>query len=182
MKKLQNLCYPGNGHGNTSRLGYQFLARLQCNMAAEGELHVDEAECENDVDLTQEEARSFKNQKGASLKVSNFKEERENRLSFLIFRDFLLHTRTVIEERAKSKVHSGEEHVLYADDQGYLFGEFYEQIQKNEEVGFEGELSDELNLTESDSDHEKTAQNAETEIVVVPSRRFVREITKENMK
>lgn len=149
-------------------------------MAAEGELHVDEAECENDVDLPQEEARSYKNKKGASLKVS--KEERENRLSFLIFRDFLLHTRTVIEERAKSKVHSGEEHVLYADDQGYLFGEFYEQIQKNEEVGFEGELSDELNLTESDSDHEKTAQNAETEIVVVPSRRFVREITKENVK
>ena len=180
MKKLQNLCYPGNGHGNTSRLGYQFLARLQCNMAAEGELHVDEAECENDVDLPQEEARSFKNQKGASLKVS--KEERENRLSFLIFRDFLLHTRTVIEERANCKVHSGEEHVLYADDQGYLLGEFYEQIQKNEEVGFEGELSDELNLTESGSDHEKTAQNAETEIVVVPSRRFVREITKENVK
>lgn len=151
-------------------------------MAAEGELHVDEAECENDVDLPQEEARSFKNKKGASLKVSKLKEERENRLSFLIFRDFLLHTRTVIEERAKSKVHSGEEHVLYADDQGYLFGEFYEQIQKNEEAGFEGELSDELNLMESDSDHEKTAQNAETEIVVVPSRLFVREITKENMK
>ena len=67
-------------------------------MAAEGELHVDEAECENDVDLPQEGARSFKNQKGASLKVS--KEERENRLSFLIFRDFLLHTRTVIDRKS----------------------------------------------------------------------------------
>ena len=153
-------------------------------MAAEVELHVDEAECENDVDLPEKEARSFKNQKGASLNVPKFKEERENRLSFLIFRDFLLHTRTVTQERAKSTVHSGEEHVnvVYADDKGYLLGEFYEQIQKNEEFGFEGELSDELNLTQSDSDPGKTAQNAETEIVVVPSRRFVREITKENMK
>lgn len=153
-------------------------------MAAEVELHVDEAECENDVDLPEKEARSFKNQKGASLNVSKFKEERENRLSFLIFRDFLLHTRTVTQERAKSTAHSGEEHVnvVYADDKDYLLGEFYEQIQKNEEVGFEGELSDELNLTQSDSDPGKTAQNAETEIVVVPSRRFVREITKENMK
>ena len=60
-------------------------------------------------------------------------------------------------------------------------GEFYRNQESDEDVGFAGDLAQEFNLIPSDSvgDQKRTFTNTNDElgIRVVPSERFVREIT-----
>ena len=149
-----------------------------------------EVEGQNDVGFSEEKGEiTLKDKKIESMKVSRADEKREKRLCFLLYRDFLLHTRSLAEDRATKDCSSTrcgaadeneKNHGLYADDEGYLVGEIYAQRENDEELGFEGELSNELNLIQSDKegDIQRTFQDTEPEIVVVPSKRFVREITK----
>lgn len=145
----------------------------------------DSVESENDLDFSAVDVKSSKNPKRETSANANAKDERERRLCFLVYRDFLRYaTSGTCDDRDKRKqaekaVTDDDNYGLYADDKGYLQGEIYRELESEEEYGFAGDLAQELNLMPPDNvaDHERTLQDAEPEIIVVPSARFVREIS-----
>ncbi len=153
-------------------------------------------------DFSTEKRKSSRDPKAASLKHSTRTRSLQNaewktRFPYLPFRHFLLHTRSIYDKQTgvdlsppkKKKSKREELEGIYADDKGYLQGEIYEDLESDEELGFTGEVCKKLNLMPSDSlaDHERNTESLRTdlqtgdhipEIIVVPSARFVREITK----
>ena len=100
----------------------------------------------------------------------------------LVVWKFLLQTRLALDRQtANDKAQDINDEGHYADDKSYLQGEFYRNQESDEDVGFAGDLAQEFNLIPSDSvgDHKRTFANTNDElgIRVVPSERFVREIT-----
>lgn len=96
--------------------------------------------------------------------------------------NFLLQTRLALDRQtANDKAQDINDEGHYADDKSYLQGEFYRNQESDEDVGFAGDLAQEFNLIPSDSvgDQKRTFTNTNDElgIRVVPSERFVREIT-----
>ena len=163
-------------------------------MAAEVLSFADRGDSDNEDNFPEEKDESLKDPKFASSKVLDRKEKRERKRFLLYYRDFLLHARSVKDRHStkdssptqSGEVEDGEENYgLYADDKGYLQGEIYRQVENDEEFGFAGELSQELNLIHENAhvschvdaaDLQRTFQDAEPEILVVPNKRFVREI------
>lgn len=164
-------------------------------MAAEEEvLSSGSAESESGDDFPAVEKKLSKERKhGPSAKVRT-KDEWRRRFCFSSYRDYLLHLRSVGDKQTakddsstqRGKAERDENYGLYADDKGYLQGEIYGDAESDEEVGFAGDLSQELNLMPSSPDNlidkERTLQDAEPEIFVVSSQRFVREISQGKQK
>ena len=157
-------------------------------MAAKVSGFADSGESDSsDDNFPEEKEKSLTDPHFASKKVLDPKEKRERRRFFLCYRDFLLHVKSVNDRQTtkdssttqSGEAEEGEENYgLYADDKGYLQGEIYRQLENDEELGFAGELSQELNLIPSDAtDLQGTFQDSEPEILVVPNKRFVREIS-----
>ena len=162
-------------------------------MAAEVSGFADNGESDSsDDNFSEEKEKSLTDPNFTSKKVLDPKEKQERRRFFLCYRDFLLHVRSVSDRHTtkdssttqSGEAEEGEENYgLYADDKGYLQGEIYGQVENDEELGFAGELSQELNLIPSDNVHfdvadlQGTFQDTEPEILVVPNKRFVREIS-----
>ena len=167
-------------------------------MAAKVSGFADSGESDSsDDNFSEEKEKSLTDPHFASKKVLDPKEKRERRRFFLCYRDFLLQVRSVNErqttkdssETQSGEAEEGEENYgLYADDKGYLQGEIYRQLENDKELGFAGELSQELNLIPSDNAHvdvtdlQGTFQDSEPEILVVPNKRFVREISPRKKK
>lgn len=150
---------------------------------------------ESDDNLSAEEDKLLEASKCTTSKVLDPKEKRERSIYFSVYRDFLLYTRSATTtEDCSSPTQNGEteddekSHSFDVDDKGYLRGEFFEQAENDEELGFAGDLSQELNLMNSDNDGDvdlhssRTFQDSEPEIRVVPSSRFVKEISDGNSK
>ena len=128
---------------------------------------------------------SWTDSKGLSRTNEGVKEKLRRKFCLLSYGNFLLQTRLALDTQTahdncdKAQGINDEGH--YADDKSYLQGEFYRNQESDEDVGFAGDLAQEFNLIPSDSvgDHKRTFANINDElgIRVVPSERFVREIT-----
>ncbi|XP_078369102.1 uncharacterized protein LOC144653060 [Oculina patagonica] len=154
------------------------------------------------TDFSTEKRKSSQDPKASSLKHSTRTRSLQNaewktRFPYLPFRHFLLHTRSINDKQTgvdlspPKKKKREELEGIYADDKGYFQGEIYEELGSDEELGFMGDVCKKLNLMPSDSlaDHEIHSKDTESlrtdlqtddhtpEIIVVPSARFVREIT-----
>ena len=158
-------------------------------MAAKDE---DSSEVESDEDFSAAKKESLTDPKGQPSTNKNPKEEWKNNFCFLSYGNFLLQRRLVLDGQTAKEVKDNcsptqsrkaedkENYGYYADDKGYLQGEIYGELESDDEIGFEGDLAEELNLMPADNvtNNKRTLQNAsELEILVVPNARFVREIT-----
>lgn len=133
----------------------------------------------SDDECLEAKKKSWADLKGLSRTNEGIKEELKRKFCLLSYGNFLLQTRLALDSQtAKEQDINDEGH--YADDKSYLQGEFYGNQESDEDVGFAGDLAQEFNLIPSDNvgDHKRTfANNYELGIRVVPSERFVREIT-----
>lgn len=126
--------------------------------------------------------KSWTDSKGLSRTNEGIKEKLRRKFCLLSYGNFLLQTRLALERQTANDQGQNINHEgHYADDKSYLQGEFYRDQESDEDVGFAGDLAREFNLIPSDSvgDHKRTFANINDElgIRVVPSERFVREIT-----
>ena len=126
--------------------------------------------------------KSWTDSKGLSRTNEGVKEKLRRKFCLLSYGNFLLQTRLVLDRQtANDKAQDINDEGHYADDKSYLQGEFYRNQESDEDVGFAGDLAQEFNLIPSDSvgDQKRTFTNTNDElgIRVVPSERFVREIT-----
>ena len=124
--------------------------------------------------------KSWTDSKG--LTNEGIKEKMRRKFCLLSYGNFLLQTRLALDRQtANDKAQDINDEGHYADDKSYLQGEFYRNQESDEDVGFAGDLAQEFNLIPSDSvgDQKRTFTNTNDElgIRVVPSERFVREIT-----
>ena len=127
--------------------------------------------------------KSWTDSKG--LTNEGIKEKMRRKFCLLSYGNFLLQTRLALDRQTANdncdKAQDINDEGHYADDKSYLQGEFYRNQESDEDVGFAGDLAQEFNLIPSDSvgDHKRTFANINDElgIRVVPSERFVREIT-----
>ena len=124
--------------------------------------------------------KSWTDSKG--LTNEGIKEKMRRKFCLLSYGNFLLQTRLALDRQtANDKAQNINDEGHYADDKSYLQGEFYRNQESDEDVGFAGDLAQEFNLIPSDSvgDQKRTFTNINDElgIRVVPSERFVREIT-----
>ena len=127
--------------------------------------------------------KSWTDSKG--LTNEGIKEKMRRKFCLLSYGNFLLQTRLALDRQTANdncdKAQGINDEGHYADDKSYLQGEFYRNQESDEDVGFAGDLAQEFNLIPSDSvgDHKRTFANINDElgIRVVPSERFVREIT-----
>ena len=132
--------------------------------------------------------KSWTDSKGLSRTNEGIKEKLRRTFCLLSYGNFLLQTRLVLDRQqtANDKAQDMNDEGHYADDKSYLQGEFYRNQESDEDVGFAGDLAQEFNLIPSDSvgDQKRTFTNINEElgIRVVPSERFVREITDKKQK
>ena len=129
--------------------------------------------------------KSWTDSKG--LTNEGIKEKMRRKFCLLSYGNFLLQTRLALDRQtANDKAQDINDEGHYADDKSYLQGEFYRNQESDEDVGFAGDLAHEFNLIPSDSvgDQKRifTNTNDELGIRVVPSERFVREITDKKQK
>ena len=128
--------------------------------------------------------KSWTDSKGPSRTNEGIKEKLRRKFCLLSYGNFLLQTRLALDRQtANDKAQDIDDEGHYADDKSYLQGEFYRNQESDEDVGFAGDLAQEFNLIPSDSVGDQmtlrtfTNINDELGIRVVPSERFVREIT-----
>ena len=129
--------------------------------------------------------KSWTDSKGLSRTNEGIKEKLRRKFCLLSYGNFLLQTRLAFDRQTANdncdKAQGINDEGHYADDKSYLQGEFYRNQESDEDVGFAGDLAQEFNLIPSDSvgDQKRTFTNINDElgIRVVPSERFVREIT-----
>ena len=128
--------------------------------------------------------KSWTDSKGPSRPNEGIKEKLRRKFCLLSYGNFLLQTRLALDRQtANDKAQDINDEGHYADDKSYLQGEFYRNQESDEDVGFAGDLAQEFNLIPSDSVGDQmtlrtfTNINDELGIRVVPSERFVREIT-----
>lgn len=151
-----------------------------------------------DPGFSSEDQKSLRDPKLAASKLYNgkkkqkaiAKQEWERRFHYLSFKHFLRYTRAINDRKTdggvsprKNKKREEESDGLFADDEGYLQGEIYNQLENGEETGFTGDVSRKLNLTSKDAELLRTdfqSDNDNPEVTVVPCEQFVREISSEN--
>ena len=158
-----------------------------------------------DPGFSSEDQKSLRDPKLAASKLYNgkkkqkaiAKQEWERRFHYLSFKHFLRYTRAINDRQTDrgvsprgSKKREEESDGFFADDEGYLQGEIYDQLQNGGETGFTGDVSRKLNLMLPAQD--RTSEDAELlrtdfqsdsdnpEITVVPCEQFVREISSGN--
>ena len=137
--------------------------------------------------------------KGKKKQNAIAKQEWKRRFRHLSFKHFLRYTRAVNERQTTGGVSPREIKELeeesdgfFADDEGYLQGGIYDQLENGEEIGFTGDVSRKLNLMPTVTGQDGTSEDAEIsrtdfqsdgdnpEITVVPCAQFVREISSGN--
>ena len=171
-------CFPGNRHRLPSyRHGYKAE-----KMATNSDNDDSDGMNNSDDEYLEATKKSWTDSKGLSRTNEGVKEKLRRKFCLLSYGNFLLQTRLALDRQtANDKAQDINDEGHYADDKSYLQGEFYRNQESDEDVGFAGDLAQEFNLIPSDSvgDQKRTFTNINDElgIRVVPSERFVREIT-----
>lgn len=137
--------------------------------------------------------------KGKKKQNAIAKQEWKRRFRHLSVKHFLRYTRAVNERQTdggvsprEGKKREEESDGFFADDEGYLQGGIYDQLENGEEIGFTGDVSRALNLMPPLTVQDETSEDAELlrtdfqsdsdnpVITVVPCAQFVREISSGN--